>query len=75
MGFGIVDIWKTGENGSLVIYSFTHEGREGSFTIDARTGFTSDVVAVPGTAGYAAKHKITQAWRMGALPDKAQWAG
>ena len=75
MSFGPVDIWKIGQDGSIVTYSFSHDGREGSFTIDVVTGATFDIVVVPGSAGFAAKHKITQAWREGSLPAKAVWAG
>lgn len=77
MGFGIVNVWKVGEQDDLVTYAYKHEGgaEGGEFTISRASGEFIASKLGPGRAGYAAQHVITKAWRQGNLPDRAQWAG
>ncbi len=77
MGYGIVNVWKVGEEGDLVAYAYKHEDEPegGEFTISRATGeFTASKFG-PSRAGYAAQHIITKAWGQGSLPERAQWAG
>lgn len=80
MGFGIIDIRKVAVHGSLVTYEYVHDRRDsGRFTIHTETGEFTDAQMAPGRAGqsahFAARHKVTVAWREGSLPDELQWAG
>jgi len=75
MGFGIVDIWKIAEADDFVTYAYDYEGRRGEFTISRSSGEITSLRMAPGSAGYAAQHKIRTAWRSGELPARAVWAG
>lgn len=76
MGYGIVNVWKTGEQGDLVTYAYQHEDEPegGEFMISRATGEFTGSKFSPSRAGYAAQHIIAKAWRQGSLPDRAQWA-
>jgi hypothetical protein len=80
MGLGIVDIFKVATSGPLVTYEYVHDNRAtGRFTIHTETGvFSDETVCSNGNgvgAHYAARHKVTVAWRAGELPEKLTWAG
>jgi hypothetical protein len=75
MGLGVIDIWQVREEADLVTYAFDHEGHIGHFTINRRTGEATPPVPEHRSGGHAARHAIIKAWRAGALPTRAQWAG
>lgn len=79
MGLGIIDIERTGEDGSLIHYCYEHEGKRGRLSIDKLSGETKLLEAASGEREgrlyHAAAHRVRQAWRTGALPNKLQWAG
>ena len=79
MGYGTVDIRRVGKHGDKVAYAFHHEGKAGTFFIDANTGKFSgfsfaenDAEARPAAA---AQHKVKKAWESGELPDRMSWQG
>jgi hypothetical protein len=75
MGFGFVDIGKTGQSGDIVTYAYEHQELSGAFTINIASGEITDIGTPMTRAAYAAQYKIITHWRKGELPERTQWAG